>query len=179
MDKSYIIIGIFVQAAEFVLISFLLWRVETLPQLENTSIEQACCTSEPEPTEETDSSTQEKQPMAIPSNIEDLLAKRCVKTKLFLQHDLTLLQLARIVGTNRYYLSQYFSRQGVTYNAYINDLRINHFMKLYREAIATQQPIAAQQLASKSGYRSYSTFSLAFKQRMGQSLTAWMRQTTE
>ena len=117
--------------------------------------------------------------MAIPSNIEDLLAKRCVKTKLFLQHDLTLLQLARIVGTNRYYLSQYFSRQGVTYNAYINDLRINHFMKLYREAIATQQPIAAQQLASKSGYRSSSTFCLAFKQRMGQSLTAWMRQTTE
>lgn len=177
--STNIIIGIFVQAAEFVLISFLLWRVETLPQLENTSIEHACDTSEQEPTEETDSSTQEKQPMAIPSNIEDLLAKRCVKTKLFLQHDLTLLQLARIVGTNRYYLSQYFSRQGVTYNAYINDLRINHFMKLYREAIATQQPIAAQQLASKSGYRSYSTFSLAFKQRMGQSLTAWMRQTTE
>lgn len=177
--SANIIIGIFVQAAEFILISFLLWRVETLPQLENTSIEHACDPSEQEPTEETDSSTQEKQPMAIPSNIEDLLAKRCVKTKLFLQHDLTLLQLARIVGTIRYYLSQYFSRQGVTYNAYINDLRINHFMKLYREAIATQQPITAQQLASKSGYRSYSTFSLAFKQRMGQSVTAWMRQTTE
>ena len=26
-----------------------------------------------------------------------------------------------------------------------------------------------------SGYRSYSTFSLAFKQRMDQSVTTWMR----
>jgi len=67
--------------------------------------------------------------------------------------------------------------QGITYNAYINDLRINHFIDLYREAVAAQQPIVAQQLASDSGYRSYSTFSLAFKQRMGQSVTAWMRET--
>jgi len=33
----------------------------------------------------------------------------------------------------------------------------------------------AQQLAHESGYRNYSTFSLAFKQRMGQTVTAWMR----
>ena len=178
-ESGNIIISTFVQFIEFTFIGFLLWRIETLQKLETPPMEQVCCTSEPETTEETDSSTQEKQPMAIPSNIEQLLTERCVKTKLFLQHDLTLLQLAQTVGTNRYYLSQYFSRQGVTYNAYINDLRINHFMKLYREAIATRQPITAQQLASKSGYRSYSTFSLAFKQRMGQSVTAWMRQTTE
>ena len=36
------------------------------------------------------------------------------------------------------------------------------------------QPVTAKQLASDSGYRSYSTFSLAFKQRMGQSVTTWM-----
>jgi AraC-like DNA-binding protein len=39
------------------------------------------------------------------------------------------------------------------------------------------KPVVAQQLASESGYRSYSTFSLAFKQRTGQSVTAWMRQS--
>lgn len=33
----------------------------------------------------------------------------------------------------------------------------------------------AQQLAHESGYRSYSTFSLAFKQRIGQSVASWMR----
>ncbi|MBQ8949050.1 MAG: AraC family transcriptional regulator, partial [Prevotella sp.] len=73
------------------------------------------------------------------------------------------------------YLSQYFSRQGITYNIYINNLRINHFISRYQKAVADGQPIVAQQLASESGYRSYSTFSLAFKQRTGQSVTAWMR----
>ena len=99
--------------------------------------------------------------------------------QLYLRHDLTLLQLAQSIGTNRLYLSQYFSTQGTTYNAYINDLRIYHFMRLYREAIQTGQPIIAQQLAKESGYRSYSTFSLAFKQRMGQSVSAWMHETNE
>jgi AraC-like DNA-binding protein len=89
------------------------------------------------------------------------------------------LQLASAIGTNRTYLGQYFSNQGITYNAYINDLRIQHFISLYREAVATQQTFTAQQLASKSGYRSYSTFSLAFKQRMGQSVTVWMRDSAE
>jgi AraC-like DNA-binding protein len=96
-----------------------------------------------------------------------------------LQHDLTLSQLAHAIGTNRTYLTNYFIHEGITYNAYINELRINHFINLYREAVAAERSITAQQLAHDSGYRSYSTFSLAFKQRMGQSVTAWMRNPTE
>ena len=94
-----------------------------------------------------------------------------------MQHDLTVSQLAQAVGVNRLYLSQYFSRQGMSYNAYINDLRIQHFVRLYREAVAAGYSFTAQQLANDSGYQSYSTFSLAFKQRMGQTVTAWMRNT--
>jgi AraC-like DNA-binding protein len=104
-----------------------------------------------------------------------LLQQHCIDTQLYLQHDLTVTQLALAIGTNRTYLGQYFSRHDSTYNAYINNLRINHFVSLYREAVATQRSFTVQQLASESGYRSYSTFSLAFKQRMGQSVTAWMR----
>ena len=37
----------------------------------------------------------------------------------YLQHDLTLSQLAKVIGTNRSYLSQYFVTQGITYNTYI------------------------------------------------------------
>ena len=37
----------------------------------------------------------------------------------------------------------------------------------------------AQQLAEKSGYHSYRTFSTAFKQRMGQSVSAWMQKMGE
>jgi len=172
-DADNMTIYYIVQLIGLLLIGLLLWRVETLPLLENTFVEQENC---PSAAPETDLPTHEKQPLAIPSNIEQLLAEHCVGTQLYLQHDLTILQLAQALGTNRLYLSQYFSRQGITYNTYINNLRINHFINLYREAIATHQPITAQQLARESGYRSYSTFSLAFKQRVGQSLTAWMHE---
>ncbi|MBO6062727.1 MAG: AraC family transcriptional regulator, partial [Bacteroidales bacterium] len=77
--------------------------------------------------------------------------------------------------TNHYYLSQYFSQQGLTYNAYINGLRIRHFIRLCEKAVAENRAITAQQLAFKSGYRSYSTFSAAFKQHTGKSVSAWMR----
>ena len=102
-----------------------------------------------------------------------------VQGQLYLQHDLTLAQLAQAIGTNRYYLSQHFAQQGLTYNAYINGLRIQHFINLYHNAIATQRPFTAQQLANESGFRSYSTFSAAFKQRMGQTVTSWMHDTAE
>ena len=149
---------------ELVLFGLLLWRVETLPQL---------------PTQ-----PQTQQPTAAPvtidlSHIEQLLKEYCVDTQLYLQHDLSLQQLAQTIGTNRSYLSQYFSRQGITYNTYINSQRVNHFIKRYEEAVATGQPVAAKQLAHESGFRSYSTFSLAFKQRTGQTVTAWIRDTAE
>jgi AraC-like DNA-binding protein len=181
-DRGDLTIGYLVQFIELVLFCFLLWRVETLPQLENTSMEPMSGQPDPEMSQGTDlppadEETQEQDRPLIPANvIKQLLEERCVGTQLYLQHDLTLQQLAQAVGTNRSYLSLFFSSHGTTYNAYINNLRINHFVCLYREAAATGQTITAQQLASDSGYRSYSTFSLAFKQRMGQTVTAWMRE---
>ena len=159
-DGADLTISFIVQFLSIVLYCFLLWRVETLPQLENVTVED-----------------QSEQPEEQPEEpFEQLLNERCVATHLYLQHDLTLLLLAQILGTNRSYLSQYFSRQGITYNAYINNLRIDHFTKLYREAVSAEKTIIVQQLAKDSGFRSYSTFSLAFKQRTGQSLTAWMQE---
>ena len=100
-------------------------------------------------------------------------------TQLYLQHDLTLMQLAKALGTNRTYLSQYFVDKGINYNTYINDLRNSHFVSRYSEAQRNGRSVTAQKLAQESGYRSYSTFSLAFKQRMGQSVTAWMRKVSQ
>ena len=178
----------FIRVADFFLFGFLLWRVETLPQLDSTSAEDAGAASGAEMADGSDAleagraiPDQAQPPLQNPVNIdlghiEQLLAELCVAPQLYLQHDLSLLQLAQAIGTNRSYLSQYFSRQGITYNTYINNLRINHFISRYQEAAAAGQPIVAQQLASESGYRSYSTFSLAFKQRTGQSVTAWIRE---
>ena len=158
-----------------VLVFYLLWRVETLSDL-SLSLQPESQPIDLSIPAKRESDVSQKVPTA---NIGPLLQKYCIDTQLYLQHDLTLSQLAHAIGTNRTYLTKYFIHQGVTYNAYINDLRISYFVNLYREAAATGSPITAQQLAHDSGYRSYSTFSLAFKQRMGQTVTAWMRNPAE
>jgi AraC-like DNA-binding protein len=153
----------FIHIIELVLIGLLLWRVETLPTLELPAQPQA------------------QQPTTAPVNIdidhiEKLLKEYCVAQQIYLQHDLMLEELAQAIGTNRSYLSQYFSRQGITYNTYINSLRINHFISLYQKIVATtEQKIDVKQLVHESGFSSYRTFSRAFTQRTGQTVTAWQQ----
>ena len=150
-----------VQVNNIILICYLLWRVETLSDL---SISQ-----------------QQNLPAELSvntvahDNIGPLLQQYCIDTQLYLQHDLSLSHLAKAIGTNRFYLSQYFSNQGMTYNAYINDLRIDHLISLYREAVASHRSVTAQQLAMESGFHSYRTFSDAFKRKTGQTVTAWIK----
>jgi AraC-like DNA-binding protein len=189
---------------ELVLVGLLMWRVETLPNLE----------TRPQPlhvkerlrvgdgmsgmgSDYTQGGTEaEKLSPPLPHRvgqgesfegqgggsldlvqIERLLNEHCVATQLYLQHDLSRDQLAQAVGTNRSYLSQYFSRQGITYNTYINNLRINYFISRYEECVAAGHPVTAKQLAHESGFGSYRTFSRAFAERTGQSVTDWMRDT--
>jgi AraC-like DNA-binding protein len=156
------------QVIVLLLICFLLWRVETLSDL---SIQIAATESE----SDDDQSSSKGLSQTNRDNIGALLEKYCIDTQLYLQHDLTLLQLAKAIGTNRFYLSQYFSSLGTTYNAYINDLRVNHFVNLYHEAIDVHRSFTAQQLAQESGFRSYNTFSSAFKRKTNLSVTAWIR----
>ncbi len=146
------------------IIAFLLWRVETLQELE--------VKEEEDEEEETSRATIAKNSS---TNIGALLQTRCEATQLYLQHDLTLAQLSEAIGTNRTYLSQHFAQQGITYNAYVNRLRIEHFESLYREYVAAQRLFTAQQLAHECGFRSYSTFAAAFKQFKGQPVTSWMK----
>ena len=149
-------------AVSAVLICYLLWRVETLSDLSfsQSSINEEAVTTQEQTTH---------------NDYGPFLQKYCIDTQLYLQHDLTLLQLSKAIGTNRFYLSQYFSSQGTTYNAYINNLRVDHFVSLYREALASQRYITAQQLAQESGFRSYSTFCRVIKVKTGKSVTAWMK----
>ena len=148
-----------------IIAALLVWRVETLQQLSEDASPAA------EPAEDAQKASASPDTRA---NIGSLLKKHCEDKQLYLQHDLTLANLAQAVGTNRYYLSQHFAQQGITYNAYINGLRIRHFVRLYHEAVADQRTFTAQQLAFESGFHSYSTFSATFKQNMWTTVTAWM-----
>ena len=149
-----------VQLLGIVVVCYLLWRVETLSDLS---------TSQPQ-------TIRNRSLVALPAkNIESLLKQHCEEPQLYLQHDLTLAELCKAIGTNRTYLGQYFSNQGITYNAYINQLRIQHFVSLYREAVAAQRSFTAQQLANECGFQSYRTFSDVFKRVMNQSVSTWMK----
>ena len=161
------------QGGAAVLILYLLWRVETLSDL-SVPLSQNLPVAEPTSVE-TEAEECCGLSQATCNNIGALLQRHCIETQLYLQHDLSLFQLAKAIGTNRFYLSQYFTTKGMTYNAYINDLRISHFTRLYREVVDERRPFTAYQLAQESGFRNYNTFSSAFKRKMGQPVTAWMK----
>ena len=169
------------QVIILVLICYLLWRVETLSDLSiPIQLDTAIAIDDVADLNVPDKRGRGISPgekFSLSHNIGPLLKQHCEEPQLYLQHDLNLFQLAKAIGTNRLYLSQYFSTQGITYNAYINDLRINHFVSLYRDAVEASRPFTAQQLAHDSGYRSYSTFRHAFKLRMGQNVREWMCDT--
>ena len=158
MAKEYL-----AQIETLAIIVFLLWRVETLQDFDNKLSD----------TSQEDETT----PVGLPAtiNIQQQLEAYCEACQPYLRHDITLQQLAAAIGTNRTYLGNYFALQGITYNAYINRLRIDHFMRLYRESVSSDSSVTATELAKQSGFRSYSTFSAAFKQFNGQTVAAWMK----
>lgn len=156
------------QILTLVIIAFVVWRVETLQRLDNGK------TGEIEDSDTISNDTDKPEDKAD-LLMESLLHKHCEETGLYLQHDLSLVQLAAAVGTNRTYLSSYFAARGETYNSYVNRLRIGHFCQLYHQMIAEGHQFTAIELAQQSGYRSYSTFGAAFKQLTGMTVREWMR----
>ena len=161
-----------------VVVCYLVWRIETLSDLSiPIQSDTAIAVDDIADLNVPDERGRGISPgvkFSLAQNIGPLLKQYCEDTHLYLQHDISLSQLATSIGINRSYLSKHFAMQGLTYNAYINGLRIQHFIKLYHEAIAAHQLISVQQLALQSGFRSYSTFNAVFKQSMGMTATEWM-----
>ena len=177
-----------IQVCCIVLVGHLLWRVETLSDLsitqplpieiigiqDNSLSDDNSRPDDNRQPNDGDSPSSDTKTDATFEQIGALLQQRCEDARLYLHHGLTLAQLAQAIGTNRTYLGLYFSSKKISYNTYVNDLRIRHFVSLYRDAVAARCTVTAQQLASESGYRNYKTFSVAFRERMGQSVTEWM-----
>ena len=169
------------------IVVFLVWRVENLQQLDDS---EDCADEAPiddpivdrQPIEDAEPAVTEMPAknsfftLPIPPNIGVLLSQYCEGSKLYLHHNLTLAQLSEHIGTNRTYLSAYFAQQGITYNSYINGLRIDYFEHLFLNAVASDHPFTAKQLAYKCGFSSYSTFATAFKLFKGQSVATWMKE---
>ena len=177
-----------IQVSGLLLIGHLLWRVETLQDLNLPISSENIVVADATPIDDSDAmdtmiATEEKEEadasLSVRNNIGPLLRQHCEEPQLYLQYDLSLTQLATLIGVNRSYLSKHFALQGITYNTYINDLRIRHFVSLCQERAAAHQPLSVQQLSLDSGFRSYSTFNGAFKQVMHTTATEWLRLLAE
>ena len=116
------------QIASCFIIFFIIWRVETLQTLE---VAEAGETDNDTTKPETETNTTNN--INAYQEISDLLREHCEQKQLYLQHNLTLQQLATAIGTNRTYLSAYFNERNESYNSYINRLRVEHFAKLYHK----------------------------------------------
>ena len=92
--------------------------------------------------------------------------------QVFLNHKLTLSDLALRVGTNRTYLSNYINNVlHQTYFDYINSIRLKYATELLLKTNYTLEVIA-----EKSGFNSLSTFRRCFVQTYGKSPSAYKKE---
>ncbi len=195
---------VLLEVFDVIVILVLLWRVETLHDLEVPAVKPIVAKPVAENSEESVIKNSEKpeaanseKPEAANSEksvaennekpaqakagddqlleIGHLLVEYCEQDQFYLNRDLSVYQLAEHLGTDRERLSLYFLQHGITYNTYINGLRILHFIRLCEKTTTNKQNATASQLASACGFSSYSTFCSAFKQTMGQTITSWLQ----
>ncbi len=166
------------QFVSIAIIIYIIWRVETLQTLEIVEMEDKDDSDVVLPVVDVEKEINNGDTNTY-QKIDELLREYCEQKQLYRQHNLTLRQLATAIGTNRTYLGTYFAERGETYNAYINRLRIEHFTQLYLQMLANGNTATAKELAIESGYRSYSTFGVAFKQCMGMPVTQWIKGINE
>ena len=83
---------------------------------------------------------------------------------------LTIEQAARAMGTNRSYLSRYLNEvRRMTFYEWVAQMRIDE-----AQSIMLQEPdVSMEQIASRVGFSSLSTFSSTFKKIVGESPIKW------
>ena len=99
---------------------------------------------------------------AAPNDMSERIRALFIDNEFFLNPKLKLSDVAKQIGTNRTYLSNFFNRDsGCTFFDYVNDLRIEYACRLLTETDDTLDVVA-----TSSGFNSLSTFRRAFMSRM-------------
>lgn len=93
--------------------------------------------------------------------------------QIYRQPRLRLGEVARQIGTNRYYLSRHINQQyGMNFNEYINRYRIEYAQKFMLENPTS----LIDRVSAISGFGSIETFSRTFKGIVGVSPDRWRNQ---
>ncbi len=95
----------------------------------------------------------------------------------YLNPDLTLDELAAMLGTNHTYLSAFINQHyGVNFNEYLNGLRVDYACALL---LSKDPRLSNDQIMECSGFHSRSTFYAAFKKHMGVTPAAFLKMEHE
>lgn len=106
-----------------------------------------------------ETSTELKPDNSLASRIEELFAVQ----KIYLNPSLKLSDVARAVGSNRTYVSNYFNRDAATtFYDYVNTFRVEHACTLLSDTTLT-----VQEVAERSGFSGASAFARVFAKHKG------------
>ncbi|SFN10069.1 AraC-type DNA-binding protein [Chryseobacterium oleae] len=126
--------------------------------------------------------TTEKDPHKISKEKEDEILQKLEdweKQQRYLDKSMTLSALSSQMGMNTKYLSEVInSSKGKNFNAYINELRINHIARLLRtDPVYLNYKVSY--LAEYSGFSSHSAFTTVFKSVTGMSPNAYIQEISK
>lgn len=124
--------------------------------------------SEPSPLVEIKKSEMDDFTRKRLDTIERNLQQELKKKRFFLNPKLNIENLARMIGTNRTYLGQYFHAKGINFYTYINTLRVEYACQLIKEGTKNLSEIAIE-----SGYNSLRTFRRVFIEQKGCTPSEW------
>ena len=95
--------------------------------------------------------------------------------KVFLDPNLSIVALAREIGSNKSYLSEYINRGGRTFYEYVNDYRISEFCRLIEEKAAEGIRMPLAEVAKRCGFNSLSSFNRHFYKIKSMTPSAYQR----
>lgn len=95
----------------------------------------------------------------------------------YLESNVTQVELASILGTNSSYLSKVINENlGVSYSAYIKELRTNYIIKDFDTHHQKLKKKSMIQLAEKYGFKSQDSFVRAFKEKTGKTPSLYLKE---
>ena len=94
----------------------------------------------------------------------------------YLESNVTQVELASILGTNSSYLSKVINENlGVSYSAYIKDLRTNYIINDFDRNYLILMKKSMIQLAENYGFKSQDSFVRAFKEKTGKTPSSYLK----
>jgi len=109
----------------------------------------------------------------VEEDLHDRIWRLMTKQQIFLDPELNLEGMARMLGVHKNKLSRFFSSRGESFRSFLNKRRLEHFLLLVKQDKHRQLSILG--LALESGFNSKASFNRIFKEAKGLPPTEYIR----